>query len=138
MQGRLAESDDGVALQSGRWGYADRGQQESNMVTCSGPSAYGSQSGYPASSGGNKVSALQGRIQQARVQLNDWTSCVSAKSPKGQAEIQKLSGEISADKQKIARAQSQGNISAANTQNGAVSDPTASGGRRGVFVDAWA
>jgi len=109
------------------------------MVTFSGPSAYGSQSGYPASSGGNNVPALQGRIQHARVQLNDWTSCVSAKTPKGQAEIQKLSGEISADKQKIARAQqSQGDISAANTQNGAASDPTAAGGRRGVFVDAWA
>src|SRR4051794_2342445 len=104
------------------------------MVTCSGPSAYGFQSGYPASSGGNNVPALQGRIQQARVQLNDWTSCVSAKTPKGQAEIQKLCGEISADKQKIARAQqSHVNISAANTQNGAPSNPIAAGGRRGVF-----
>ena len=108
------------------------------MVTSGGPSAYGSQSGYPASSGGNNVPALQGRIQQARVQLNDWTSCVSAKTPKGQAEIQKLSGEISADKQKIARAQeSQGNHSA-NKQNGVASDHTAADGRRGVFVDAWA
>lgn len=109
------------------------------MVTCSGPSAYGPQSGYPASSGGNNVPALQGRIQQARVQLNDWTSCVSARTPKGQAEIQKLSGEISADNQKIARAQqSQGNITAANTQGGTTPDRNAADGRRGVFVDAWA
>jgi hypothetical protein len=64
---------------------------------------------------------------------------VSAKTPKGQAEIQKLSGEISADEQKIARAQqSQGNLYGASTQNGAAPDPTAAGGRRGVFVDAWA
>ena len=109
------------------------------MVTCSGPSQYSSQSGYPPSAGGNNVSALQSRIQQARVQLNDWTTCVSAKTSKGQAEIQKLSGEISADKQKIARAQqSQGNISVPNTQNGAAPSPTAASGRRGVLVDAWA
>ena len=109
------------------------------MVTCSGPSAYSSQSSFPSSSGGNNVPALQGRVQQARVQLNDWSSCVSAKTPKGQAAIQKLSGEISADKQKIARAQQpQNSISADNAQNGAAPDPTAASSRRGVFVDAWA
>ena len=58
------------------------------------------------------------------------------KTPKGQAGIQKLSGEISADKQKIAHAQqSHGNMFAANTQNGATPDPS---DRRGVLVDAWA
>ena len=70
------------------------------MVTC-----VGSQSGYPGTSGGDSVAALQGRIQRARGQLNDWTTCVSAKTSKGQSEIQKLSGEISADEQKIAQAQ---------------------------------
>ncbi len=69
-------------------------------------------------SGSGDVGALEGRIQQARAQLNDWSSCVSAKTPKGQAEILKFSGEISADKQKIARLQqSQANNSAAGTRN---------------------
>ena len=63
---------------------------------------------------------------------------MSARTPKGQAEIQKLSGEISAEKQKIARAQqSHGNMLAANTQNGATPDPPAGSDRRGVLVDAW-
>jgi DNA anti-recombination protein RmuC len=69
------------------------------------------------------VAALKSRIQQAQEQLSDWASCVSAKTPKGQAEIQKFSGEISADKSKIAHAQqSQSN----------------SDSRRGVAVDVWA
>jgi hypothetical protein len=63
------------------------------MVTGVGSSSYDS------------VGALQGRIQQKQAELNDWTSCVSAKTTKGQAEIQKLSGEISADKERIAQAQ---------------------------------
>jgi hypothetical protein len=50
------------------------------------------------------VAALEGQIRQDQVQLNDWTTCVSAGTPKGQAAIQKLSGEISADKERIARA----------------------------------
>jgi len=88
---------------------------------------------------GNSVAALEGRIQQARVQLNDWTTCVSAKTPKGQAAIQKLSGEISADEQKIARAQqSQRNMSVTPTQNGDTPDRIARNGRHGVLVDTWA
>jgi hypothetical protein len=79
--------------------------RESIMVTSVGASAFGSQSVYPGATGSGPVSALQGQIQRARGQLNDWTTCVSAKTPKGQSEIQKLSGEISAAKQKIARAQ---------------------------------
>ncbi len=51
------------------------------------------------------MGALEGRIQQKQAELNDWTTCVSARTAKGQAAIQKLSGEISADKQRIARAQ---------------------------------
>jgi hypothetical protein len=54
--------------------------------------------------GGPSVPALEGRVRQDQVQLNDWTTCVSAKTPEGEAAIQKLSGEISADKEEIARA----------------------------------
>ena len=50
------------------------------------------------------VPALQGQLRQAQIQLNDWTTCVSAKTTKGQAEIQKLSGEVGADREQIARA----------------------------------
>ncbi|HWZ62512.1 MAG TPA: hypothetical protein VNX02_05775 [Steroidobacteraceae bacterium] len=54
--------------------------------------------------GSSPVPSLQGQIRQDQVQLNDWTTCVSAKTPKGQAAIQKLSGEISAATEQIARA----------------------------------
>jgi hypothetical protein len=94
------------------------------MVTGVSLPHYGSQAAYPRSSGGDSVSALQGRIQQVRVQLNDWTSCVSAHTPKGQAAIQKLSGEISADEQKIAQAQQ--------------SQSTASASGSGQLLDVWA
>jgi hypothetical protein len=50
------------------------------------------------------IAALEGQIRQNQMQLNDWTTCVSARTPKGQAAIQKLSGEISADKERVARA----------------------------------
>jgi hypothetical protein len=74
------------------------------MVSAVGSSAYGVQSpsGMPS---GTKIAALEGRVQQAEIQLNDWTTCVSAKTSKGQAAIQKLSGEVSATKEQIARAQ---------------------------------
>jgi len=76
------------------------------MVSAVGISAYGSIAPLPSrtASVGSSVSVLQDRIRQDQVQLNDWTTCVSAKTPKGQAEIQKLSGEISAAKEQIARA----------------------------------
>lgn len=67
------------------------------MVTAIGPSA------YAPSSGNSSVAALQGRIRQDQLQLNDWTTCVSANTPKGQSAIRKLSGEISADKEQITR-----------------------------------
>jgi hypothetical protein len=51
------------------------------------------------------VATLQNLIRQDQAQLNDWTTCVSAKTPKGQSEIQKYSADISADKEQIARAQ---------------------------------
>jgi len=85
VAGRLAESDDGVALQGGRWSYADRGQPESKYSNLQRTLPIRLPIRLPATAGGNNVSALEGRIQQARVQPNDWTSCVSAKTPKGQA-----------------------------------------------------
>jgi hypothetical protein len=42
------------------------------------------------------TAALQGQIRSAREQLNDWVTCVSATTPKGQAEIQSLSAQIAA------------------------------------------
>lgn len=68
------------------------------MVSAVGSSAF-------PSTAGRSVAALEGQIRQDKIQLNDWTTCVSSKTPKGQAAIQKLSGEISADKEQIARAQ---------------------------------
>jgi hypothetical protein len=74
------------------------------------------------------VAALEGRLQQARIKLDDWTTCVSAKTSKGQAEIQKLSGEVSADEQKIARSQ----------QTEAAANTSSSIGQPGRLVDVWA
>jgi hypothetical protein len=49
------------------------------------------------------AAALQGQIKRDQLDLDDWVTCVSAKTPKGKAEIQKISGEINAAKEKIAR-----------------------------------
>jgi hypothetical protein len=49
------------------------------------------------------TAALQGQIKRDQLDLNDWVTCVSAKTPKGQAEIQKISGDISAAKERLAR-----------------------------------
>jgi hypothetical protein len=49
------------------------------------------------------TAALQGQIKRDQLDLHDWVTCVSAKTPKGQAEIQKISGEISSAKDRIAR-----------------------------------
>ena len=56
---------------------------------------------FPASGGG--IAAVTGQIQQVKQQLDDWTTCVSAKTTKGQAEIQKLSGELSGAEQRAHR-----------------------------------
>jgi hypothetical protein len=47
------------------------------------------------------AAALEGQIRIAREQLNDWVSCVSATTPKGQAEIRSLSAQISAAQEQI-------------------------------------
>ena len=78
--------------------------------------------------GSSPVAALEGRIRADQVQLNDWTTCVSAHTSKGQAAIQKLSGEISAAKEQVAQAL-QSQASAPNT--------TSTASRPGS-VDVWA
>jgi hypothetical protein len=47
------------------------------------------------------AASLQGQIRAAREQLNDWVTCVSATTPKGQAEIRSLSAQISAAQEQI-------------------------------------
>ncbi len=55
--------------------------------------------GTTAAHTASSVASLNGQIRQAKSQLDDWTTCVSSKTTKGQTEIQRLSGEISAAKQ---------------------------------------
>jgi hypothetical protein len=52
----------------------------------------------PGANAGSRASlaAANDQIRQDKQQLDDWTTCVSAKTTKGQAEIQRLSGELSA------------------------------------------
>ncbi|MDE2138007.1 MAG: hypothetical protein KGJ68_11275 [Gammaproteobacteria bacterium] len=80
--------------------------------------------------GSSPVASLEGRIRQDQVQLNDWTTCVSARTPKGQAAIQKLSGEISAAKAQIAQA--------LQTQARAAQAPAAAAPARPGSLDVWA
>ncbi len=49
------------------------------------------------------VASLNGQIRQVKSQLDDWTTCVSSKTTRGQTEIQRLSGEISAAKEQEQR-----------------------------------
>jgi hypothetical protein len=44
---------------------------------------------------GTNLASVNGLIRQTRQQLDDWTTCVSAKTTKGQAEIQRLSAQLS-------------------------------------------
>jgi len=52
----------------------------------------------------DQTAALNGQIRRDQMQLDDWVTCVSAKTPKGKAEIQSLSARISAAKEQIASA----------------------------------
>jgi hypothetical protein len=118
------------------------------MVNAVGISAYGASARCPSCAAPSRgsVAALEGRIRQDRIQLNDWTTCASAKTPKGQAEIQTLSGEISAAKEQIARtlqdeagARSPTSLaSGPDTQgaNAAVSLTASAPGRQSA-VDVW-
>lgn len=49
------------------------------------------------------VASLNGQIRQTKTQLDDWTTCVSSKTTRGQAEIQRLSGKISAAREQEQR-----------------------------------
>ena len=51
----------------------------------------------------NTAASLEGQIRAAREQLNDWVTCVSATTPKGQAEIRSLSAQISSAQERINR-----------------------------------
>jgi len=87
--------------------------------------------------GTGSVATLEGQIRQDQIQLNDWTTCVSAKTTKGQAAIQKLSGEISAAKDQITRALQAQAQAQTRTQAAAPSAAT-SGTRQPGAVDVWA
>ncbi|HEY6925507.1 MAG TPA: hypothetical protein VI653_18660 [Steroidobacteraceae bacterium] len=54
---------------------------------------------------GDQTAALNGQVRHDQIQLNDWLTCVSAKTPKGKAEIESLSARISSAKQHIAKDQ---------------------------------
>lgn len=43
---------------------------------------------------GASIGSVNDQIRQDKQQLDDWTTCVSAKTTKGQAEIQRLSAEL--------------------------------------------
>jgi len=56
---------------------------------------------------GASVASLTGQLRRDKAQLDDWTTCVSAKTTKGQAEIERLSGAVSAEREQIERARTQ-------------------------------
>ena len=73
------------------------------------------------------AAALQGQIQRDKLDLNDWVTCVSAKTPKGQAEIQKISGDLSGAKERLARIEATPSPSGAHEVR-----------NHGGLIDAWA
>lgn len=91
-------------------------------------------SSVPGSAG-----ALQGQIKREQSELNDWATCVSAKTPKGKAEIQKISGEINAAKEQVARIESTQASSSANAADRAKAQAGRSeAGIPGQLIDTWA
>jgi hypothetical protein len=76
----------------------------------------------------NTTASLEGQIRAARAQLNDWVTCVSATTPKGQAEIRSLSAQISAAQEKINRLSP-----LEKTSGAATASPT-----QGARLDVWA
>lgn len=80
--------------------------------------------------GTSPVAALEGRIRTDQVALNDWTTCVSAHTSKGQAAIQKLSGEISAAKEQVSQA--------LQAQAGAPQASATAAARHAGSLDVWA
>lgn len=81
------------------------------------------------------IAALSGEIRNDQIQLNDWTTCVSAKTSKGQEEIQKLTARVSAAKEHVAQIEAQNAASQATVAQAPTShDQERSGG----LVDTWA
>jgi hypothetical protein len=112
------------------------------MVTAVGSSAYGASAQHLPSSlpRSGSVQTLEGRIHQDQIQLNDWTTCVSAKTPKGQAAIQKLSGEISAAKAQIAQALQSRSGASSSAPAALISDAHSATAAPSMLgsVDVWA
>jgi hypothetical protein len=57
-----------------------------------GPGSHAGPGGRAAS--GTQLASLNDQIRRDKQQLNDWTTCVSAKTTKGHAEIQRLSADL--------------------------------------------
>jgi uncharacterized caspase-like protein len=107
----------------------------------------GSMGGAAASaSASSAVGALNGRIRDDKMKLDDWTTCVSAKTVKGQAEIQRLSGQISAEREAVLRAQAAQTTPAASwSARPAAGQPSGQHGSAtrpptvsGSLLDVWA
>lgn len=73
---------------------------------------------------GTQLASLNSQIRQDKQQLDDWTTCVSAKTTKGHAEIQRLSADL-------AGAQSRAHRLAAASSNAASAS-------RSHSIDVWA
>ncbi|HEX4378163.1 MAG TPA: hypothetical protein VHZ99_13515 [Steroidobacteraceae bacterium] len=86
-----------------------------------------------AQGSGTNAASLSGQIRQIKQQLDDWTTCVSAKTTKGQAEIQRLSGQMSAATQQLHR------LSAEPSQSSqATSTSQATSASPARLLDVWA
>ena len=106
----------------------------------------------------DQTAALNGQIRRDQIQLNDWVTCVSAKTPKGKAQIQSLSARISAAKEQIAKVRSDQASHRKSTIEPGRDSPTSApastptghrgatenvastnaSGRRSVLLDTWA
>ena len=102
----------------------------------------------------DQTGALNAEIRRDQAQLNDWVTCVSAKTTKGQVEIQSLSARISGAKQRIARlneeqgaaegsAVQRSNNQASASSTSDTAKPTAAVSTRAIartggLVDTWA
>jgi hypothetical protein len=73
------------------------------------------------------MAAVNDQIRQDKQQLNDWTTCVSAKTTKGQAEIQRLSAELGGAESRAHR------LAASQTQASQTSSTAVS-----HSIDVWA
>jgi phage shock protein A len=108
------------------------------------PGYHNANSGTPAntgrvqSAGADSAAALQAQVSQEQVQLNDWVTCVSASTPKGKAEIQSISSQISAAQAQIRTIEATQAAAKAATQAPSALSGTSSAPASGSIVDAWA